>query len=336
MTQLATSSLGLVSALACDPSGNLYVATESKEKVQVISPAGQVTTIAGTGQFGSSGDGGIATSAQLWNPVGLALDGASNIYISDNGDGEIRRLSPTSTPVIVSAVVDAASEQPEPLSPGKIVAIYGAGLGPANIAVNQPSNGAFGIQVAGTSIAFNGIPAAMYYASANQAAAVVPYEMSGALSAQVVVTSASGISQPLTVQLAPSGPSFFTANASGSGQLAAQNYDFTLNDAAHPAAIGSYIILYATGEGQLTPGGVDGQLATAPYPKPVLPIQVTIGGIPATPVYAGSAPTEIEGLMQINVQIPQGVQPGGYVPVSLQVGNASNTAKATWISVSPD
>jgi uncharacterized protein (TIGR03437 family) len=70
-------------------------------------------------------------------------------------------LSATSTPAIISAVVDAASEKAQPLSPGKIVAIYGAGLGPANIAVNQPSNGAFGNQVAGTSVTFNGIPAAI-------------------------------------------------------------------------------------------------------------------------------------------------------------------------------
>ena len=105
--------------------------------------------------------------------------------------------------------MDAASEQAEPLSPGKIVTIYGAGLGPANIAVNQPANGAFGKQVGGTSITFNGFPAAMYYTSAGQAAAVVPYELTGASSAQVVVTSSSGISQPFTVRIAPSALHFF-------------------------------------------------------------------------------------------------------------------------------
>jgi uncharacterized protein (TIGR03437 family) len=44
-------------------------------------------------------------------------------------------------------------------------------------------------------------------------------------------------------------------------------------------------------------------------------VSVTVGGIPATIQYAGGAPGQVAGLMQVNVQIPGGVQPGGYVPV---------------------
>jgi len=91
----------------------------------------------------------------------------------------------------------------------------------------------------------------------------------------------------------------------------------------NPVKIGGYISLYATGEGQTT-----GSPA-----HPVLPVRVIVGGIPATVQYAGSAPGQVPGLMQVNVQIPAGVQPGGYVPVVLQVGDASTVDGAVWIAI---
>jgi len=70
-----------------------------------------------------------------------------------------------------------------------------------------------------------------------------------------------------------------------------------------------------------------------PYPRPVLPANVEVGGIPATVLYAGAAPGEIAGLMQIVIQVPAGIQPGGYVPVQLFVGQNATTAGAAWIAV---
>jgi uncharacterized protein (TIGR03437 family) len=63
-------------------------------------------------------------------------------------------------------------------------------------------------------------------------------------------------------------------------------------------------------------------------------VKVTVGGIPASVHYVGGAPGQVAGLIQVNVQIPAGVQPGGYVPVVLQVGDASTTPGAVWIAVS--
>ncbi|HEY6343615.1 MAG TPA: hypothetical protein VIY49_19135 [Bryobacteraceae bacterium] len=59
----------------------------------------------------------------------------------------------------------------------------------------------------------------------------------------------------------------------------------------------------------------------------------TVGGIPAVVQYADGAPGEVAGVMLVNVQIPTGVQPGGYVPVVLTVGSTSNVAGAAWIAV---
>jgi uncharacterized protein (TIGR03437 family) len=136
------------------------------------------------------------------------------------------------------------------------------------------------------------------------------------------------------VQIAAAAPSFFSQNSSGAGQIAAVNLDGTLNDAAHPVKIGDFISLYATGEGQTYPAGVDGALAMNVLPKPVLPVSVSVDGIAVTPKYAGAAPTEVLGLMQVVISIPAGVKPGGYVPVVIQVGDGATTEGSAWIAVS--
>src|SRR5579862_9118984 len=76
-----------------------------------------------------------------------------------------------------------------------------------------------------------------------------------------------------------------------------------------PRLIGSFISLYATGEGQTSPQGIHRQIGGATSTLPTLPVFVTIGGIPATVQYAGGAPGEVAGVMQVNAQIPPGVQP---------------------------
>ena len=69
--------------LAVDASGNLYVADSGNYRVRKVSTAGVITTVAGNGTPGYSGDGGPATAAQLSGPLGLTLDGAGNLYIGD-------------------------------------------------------------------------------------------------------------------------------------------------------------------------------------------------------------------------------------------------------------
>ena len=83
------------------------------------------------------------------------------------------------------------------------------------------------------------------------------------------------------------------------------------------------MVLYATGEGQTVPAGMDGTLAQAPSPEPLFPVSLTIGGFPADIVFAGSAPG-FAGLLQVNAQVPMEVTPGSAVPVSLTIGNASS------------
>ena len=78
--------------LAADGSGNLYVSDSANHRIRRIDAGGVITTIAGTGVRGFSGDGGPATEAQIAAPGGLALDGSGNLYVADSGNNRIRRI----------------------------------------------------------------------------------------------------------------------------------------------------------------------------------------------------------------------------------------------------
>ena len=82
-------------AVAVDASGNLYIADTGANRIRKVSPSGIITTVAGNGSGGYSGDGGPATSATLNNPYGLAVDAFGNLYISDSNNARIRKVSPS-------------------------------------------------------------------------------------------------------------------------------------------------------------------------------------------------------------------------------------------------
>ena len=76
--------------LVVDGAGNLYISDSYNSRIRKVDPSGIITTIAGTGRRGFSGDGGPAVQAQLHLPRGVALDGAGNLYIADTNNSRIR------------------------------------------------------------------------------------------------------------------------------------------------------------------------------------------------------------------------------------------------------
>jgi len=81
-------------AVAIDGQGNLFIAGTSNQRVRKVSPDGTITTIAGTGRQGFSGDGGPARSARLHDPYGVAVDRHGSVYIADSGNHRVRKVSP--------------------------------------------------------------------------------------------------------------------------------------------------------------------------------------------------------------------------------------------------
>lgn len=78
--------------LAIEPGGTIYIADNQNDCIRRIDPSGTITTYAGTGTVGDSGDGGPATAAQMFGPWGLALDGDNNLYIADRENDRVRRV----------------------------------------------------------------------------------------------------------------------------------------------------------------------------------------------------------------------------------------------------
>ena len=289
--------------VAVDRAGNVFVADTGHNRVRKISAAGTITTIAGDGTCCYSGDGGLGTAARLNQPWGVAVDAAGNVYVADSGNNAVRVLTPVSVGTQVGSVTNAATNLPGPVAPGELVTLYGTGLGAVQ------------------SVLFNGVPGPVLYATAGQVGTVVPYGVTGS-TVQVVSQSGGATAAPVTLALATTVPGIFTADGSGRGQAAATNQDGRPNSTGAPAAAGSVITLYATGEGQTSPAGVDGQIAGTVPPRPLAQVAVTIGGAVANVQYAGGAPGVIAGVMQVNAVVPAGVT--GTAAIVITVGGVSS------------
>ena len=138
----------------------------------------------------------------------------------------------------------------------------------------------------------------------------------------------------------PVAPGIYTLNMAGSGQGAVFNQDGrTVNGPNTPAAKGSVIALYATGEGTTAPQGVDGAITPSDGSQlkhPLATVTATVGGIPATVFYSGSAPGIVNGISQINVQIPGNAPSGSNVPILLiftTSGYAAGTQPGVTVAV---
>ena len=186
---------------------NIGIGNDFPGGIRKVSSSGIITTVAGTGVAGFSGDGGPATIARLNAPLGVAVDGIGNVYVADAGNQVVRVLRPVTQSVLVGAVVDAASQRAGAIAPGQIVVIYGAGLGPVLLTQAQPSE---------TAVSINGTAARILYTSATQVAVIVPSDITRT-PAQVTVTYRGQISAAYSIPVAVSAPGLFTVNQAGWG-----------------------------------------------------------------------------------------------------------------------
>ena len=86
------------SGVALDSAGNLYIADTANHRIREVAVgAGNISTVAGNGTAGYSGDNGPASAAELHSPVGITFDSAGNLYIADQGNGVIRKVNPSGT-----------------------------------------------------------------------------------------------------------------------------------------------------------------------------------------------------------------------------------------------
>jgi trimeric autotransporter adhesin len=276
----------------------------------------------------------VASSLAVGTHVGVV-----NIFPSAEPTGApqstlpyIIQVTPQAGPTTpdIKAVVNAASDGAGAVSPGEIITLFGANVGPATAAYLTLAAGKVSTKIGNTQVLFDGVAAPLIYVSATQINAIVPYEIAGRAVTEVLTIFNGAASAPFLLSVADTAPAIFTDGENGTGQGAILNQNGTVNGASNPAAPGSIISIYATGEGQLNPPGVTGSVTpnVPPFPKPVAPVSVTIGGQPAQIDYAGEAPGLVSGVLQVNAAVPHSL-PAGRATLVITFGANSSQGLVT-------
>jgi uncharacterized protein (TIGR03437 family) len=316
-------------SVAVDSAGNLYIAEWGHNRVRKVTPGGIISTTAGNGIQGYSGDGGAATSAQLQFPQGIAVGSSGKVYIADTLNNAIRVLQPSGTapaaPVITPGGIVPLYSSVNTIQPGEWISIYGSNF--ANTITGW--DGTFTNTLGGVSVTINGKAAWLSYVSPLQINAQAPDDTAtGTVS--VVVTAAAGTATG-TVTLAPFAPSLallddkhvagIILRPNGSGAYGGGSYDIigptgtSLGYRTVAAKAGDTIALYAVGLGPTNPSVPSGTAFTGAAPT-TNPVKVLISGTSVTPSFAGLSGA---GLDQLNLTVPVGLGTGD-VSVAALVG----------------
>jgi uncharacterized protein (TIGR03437 family) len=258
--------------------------------------------------------------------------------------------------------VSAASLQPS-FSPGEIVSIFGSHLStpPQNGTLNAA--GLYPTTLGHTQVTFNGILAPLLYVSNTQINCVVPFGVAGQKNVDVIVSriftdaqytqnNPAGRrvpSEAVSVPILDTSPGIFTVGQRGSGLGAIVNADpvvyarGTINSVDNPAPKGSAITMFATGAGAWNVAYPDGSVVLNHLRQgsasisfnalfPISPISMTIGGKPATILYAGAAPGQVYGMLQVNALVPKEIGSGAQA-VILRIGDHDNADQNVMVAV---
>ena len=249
-----------------------------------------------------------------------AASGLSNGVYNAIVDIEAAGSVPRSVVIPVTYVVGASSalsvggiangaSYGTAFAPGMFAAVFGTGLAPA---IEQASGNPLPLNMLGVTVTVNGVAAPLYYVSPTQINVQIPYETGLGTAVLGVNNNGKVTSFQFPVSMAAPG-----TWAAGDGSLI-------------PSATGQpgeTLVAFITGAGENTPLIVTGAepysgTALALLPQPILPVTVTVGGLPASLAFVGS-PIETAGITQINFTIPAAV-PAGPQPVVVNVGGVAS------------
>jgi uncharacterized protein (TIGR03437 family) len=238
-------------------------------------------------------------------------------------------------------VTNAGSYSSGGVAPGSIISIFGTNLASGVAAAKAiPLPTSLGDV---TSVTFNNIPAPLFFVSATQINAQLPWNVlpagasSGAV--DVVVTRSTGSSVPQSVQVAGAIPGIFTVSQNGLGQaIATDNADGALTAPAgsiagvkpspHPVKVGDYLILWCTGLGPVSTVIPNGANTAGKIVNTVAKPAVLIGGVQQKLIYSVLSPQFVSE-NQVAVQVVSGTPTGNAVPVQIQINGVSTSSHVT-------
>jgi uncharacterized protein (TIGR03437 family) len=327
-----------VSALAVGPAGDIYIGGLTGPGFPVTPSAPVICFQGSTNRTNGflahlNANGALLDATYLGNDVEsvggllplaggsalIAWHGSGNDVVSkvQFGSGGWTAPACLSTDVLNSATLDGSSG----IAPGELMTLTGFGIGPDIGAVYQPdAQGNVPTQLAGVQVLFDGAPMPVLYAQSRQINAIAPVGL-GTIGTphNVTVTYNNQQFGPAFASAIFGSPGIFRLQIGQSAQAAAINQDGTLNGPMNPAARGSVVAVWGTGYGQTNPPCPIGGL-NVPDAVPLSPgVSALIyyvdpnSGLQLAPVqYAGSAPTLVCGIVQINFQVPMNVAPGAF------------------------
>jgi uncharacterized protein (TIGR03437 family) len=330
-----------------DSIGNIYVADSGNNRVLaypslVFLPvaAGSPSSVVGQQTAGGStanwdSTDGLATPNGLAGPVGVYIDRQDTLYVSDAVNHRVVQfLKP-------AAVVNAATFQASvPVAPGGLATLFSNGLASDKTLISSTTwpNTASNRQL----VINDQLAAPIYYIDGNQVNFQVPSNAPVGSNRIAVRVADTGelVAGGSSLLVGSASPGIFTATQNGAGQALVLNQDNTINSSSNPANQGSIVVLYGTGQGQVSPAVPDGTAAptgtlsnTVAVPtsdqRTCLTSQPSMcvafgNGILGDIKFSGLAPGYI-GLWQINVAVPSGLT-GTAVPVRIIInGTPSNT-----------
>jgi uncharacterized protein (TIGR03437 family) len=247
--------------------------------------------------------------------------------------GRIERLLSDEPSVFALGCVTSAASRWNfsRVSPGTIITLIGTKMGPETGVAASPSDNRYPTELAGVRVWINAIAAPLLYVQAGQINAVTPFGVTLAATADVVVEYQGVEAAALNVDVVPYDFALFSLDGSGRGQAAAFNQDGSLNSIDNPAPRGSIVVLYGTGGGITLPPSADGDLAPlADFPQPAASIDVLFNRAFTETLYAGPAPGLVNGVVQINMRLPQDLpaEPAEIL-INVVVGGSQYVSPAT-------
>ncbi len=224
---------------------------------------------------------------------------------------------------VIDGIADSASFTTL-IAPGELASIFGSYL--TDGAVEDAASLPLPDKLEDATVTVNGVVVPLLYVSPAQINFQVPFEAPVG-SAEVVVKTNAGSSNTFTMPLQVTAPSMFQYNPN---HAIAENADYSLNQASDGAMPGSYIIVFATGQGPVSNQPADGAGAPSnPLAEVTSTFSATINGENAPVLFAGMTPGLV-GLLQMNITVPSDLAPGAY-PLVLTVGTA--TSKSAIVNV---